>query len=58
MLCVSLHQKNAKVGIDILNEKKETRNPITDSLIKFILIHYQTTNFRLVQIETVCRQQF
>ena len=22
------------------------------------LTHYQTTNFRLVQIETVCRRQF
>ena len=23
-----------------------------------LLTHYQTTNFRLVQIETVCRRQF
>ena len=28
------------------------------TLERYHLTHYQTTNFRLVQIETVCRQKF
>ena len=48
-------QKNKMYVISILSFYKYD---FKSCLPKFLLTHYQTTNFRLFQIERLCRRQF